>query len=61
MTRRLVITADDLGREQASSREILALLRERAVTACSLITVSADSGGGRRAVPRSSASHRMCI
>ncbi|HIY25167.1 MAG TPA: ChbG/HpnK family deacetylase, partial [Candidatus Brachybacterium merdigallinarum] len=48
MTRRLVITADDLGREQASSREILALLRERAVTACSLITVSADSAEAAR-------------
>lgn len=48
MTRRLVITADDLGRERASSLEILALLRERAVTSCSLITVSADSAEAAR-------------
>lgn len=43
MTRHLVITADDLGRERSSSREILELLRERAITAGSLITVSDDS------------------
>ncbi|WP_214317405.1 carbohydrate deacetylase [Nonomuraea sediminis] len=40
MTRRLVITADDLGREPGSTEVILALLAERHVSATTLICVS---------------------
>lgn len=40
MTRRLVLTADDLGREEGSTAVIAALLAERHVTAASLITIA---------------------
>lgn len=43
MTRRLVITADDLGRDPASTDTILALLAEGLVTATTLIPVAPDS------------------
>ncbi|MCK2220361.1 ChbG/HpnK family deacetylase [Actinomadura sp. ATCC 31491] len=44
MTRRLVITADDLGREPGSTDVILALLAEGNVSATTLICVSPDAG-----------------
>src|SRR5699024_11116898 len=40
MTRRLVITADDLGRDEATDATISSLAADGAITASSLITVS---------------------
>jgi hypothetical protein len=44
MTRRVVITADDLGREEGTSAVIAELLADGCVTATSLITVSPGAG-----------------
>ncbi|MEO3803017.1 ChbG/HpnK family deacetylase [Nonomuraea sp. B1E8] len=44
MTRRVVITADDLGREQGTTEVIVALLAEGHVTATTLICVSPAAG-----------------
>lgn len=52
MSRRLVITADDLGRDDGSSQEIVALLAERYVTATTLITVAPESAAAVAAVRR---------
>lgn len=43
MTRRLVITADDLGRDEATTAVIAALLAEGHVTAATLITIAPGS------------------
>lgn len=43
MTRRLVVTADDLGREPATTDAIIDLLTEGHISATTLITVSAHS------------------
>ncbi|GAA4527146.1 hypothetical protein GCM10023160_22940 [Brachybacterium paraconglomeratum] len=43
MTRRLVITADDLGRDAAGTEMIHALRAEGAITRCTLMPVSAES------------------
>ncbi|MBX6752530.1 MAG: hypothetical protein IRY85_23195, partial [Micromonosporaceae bacterium] len=43
MSRRLVITADDLGRDAGSTEVIGALLAEGHITAASLITVAPES------------------
>lgn len=43
MTRRLVITADDLGRDPATNATIVSLAEQGAITATSLITVSAHA------------------
>lgn len=43
MTRQLVITADDLGREPATTEVIAGLLRDGAVTATTLIVVSPEA------------------
>ncbi|UFU03156.1 ChbG/HpnK family deacetylase [Ruania suaedae] len=43
--RRLVLTADDLGRDEATTAEILALAREEAITATTVIPLAPGSAG----------------
>jgi hypothetical protein len=52
VSRRLVITADDLGRDAGSTQEIAALLAEGHVTATTLIAVSPESATAVAAVRR---------
>ncbi|MFC7406293.1 ChbG/HpnK family deacetylase [Georgenia alba] len=48
MTRRLVLTADDLGRDPATNDTVLALLAEHAVSATTLVPVSPDAADAAR-------------
>ncbi|WP_157002227.1 ChbG/HpnK family deacetylase [Agromyces laixinhei] len=50
MTRRLVLTADDLGRETGSAAEIAALAAEGAITAATVIVVAPGADAAARAV-----------
>jgi hypothetical protein len=52
VSRRLVITADDLGRDAGSTQEIVALLADGHVTATTLIAVSPESAPAVAAVRR---------
>jgi Uncharacterized protein conserved in bacteria len=52
VSRRLVITADDLGRDPGSTEEIVALLAEGYVTATTLVTVAPESASAAAAVRR---------
>src|SRR5690606_1158204 len=43
MSRRLVLTADDLGHDRETNREIVALLREGRLTASALLVVGPEA------------------
>ncbi|MGH3705633.1 MAG: ChbG/HpnK family deacetylase, partial [Agromyces sp.] len=52
MTRRLVLTADDLGREAGTSVEIARLAADGAITASTVIVVAPDAEAAATAVAR---------
>ncbi|SIN94488.1 carbohydrate deacetylase [Agromyces cerinus] len=59
MTRRLVLTADDLGREQGTSVEIARLAAEGAITASTVIVVAPGADVAASAVARAGVAPRL--